>query len=184
MNINIDLAGQDQAKVNPDTVKGAEKMPSFKDVMDTLHSFRRTSNIKRIAEQYDTVATSAMALILHQQGVIEELNLAKKSIAHITREYNEIRDAYMEVSEKNAQQAKQLAALRIAVRELAGKDPAPTGTAETAQEVPQPKGNPEKTFEERRGCGCGCDMHVSVLKEDELPSELQAVLKQIREFIR
>ena len=103
--------------------------------------------------------------------------------AKMQNEYNEIRDAYMEVSEKNTQQAKQLTALRIAVRELAGKDPAPTnppGTTEAAQEAPKPKGTPEKSFEERRGCDCGCGVSVTILKEDELPVELQEILKQLR----
>ena len=145
-------------KVNPDT-----EVNNVSRVLDQLHSLRRTSNIARIAESYEVVATRAMTLIDQQRA----------DNAKLTREYNEIRDAYMEVSEKNAQQAKQLAALRIAVRELAGKDPAPTGTTEAAQEVPQPKDNPEKMFEERRGCGCGCDMHVSVLKEDEVPEEVK-----------
>lgn len=179
INIDTDRAGQAQPKKTAYDLMGTVK---------SLVKLHESSNIHFITNHYSTTAHAAIQCIAgmdqritDQKGHLAQLS---KDNAKLSREYNEIRDAYMEVSEKNAQQAKQLAALRIAIRELTSKDPAPTGTAETAQEVPQPKDNPEKTFEERRGCGCGCDMHVSVLKEDELPPELQAVLKQIREFIK
>ena len=122
------------------------------------------------------------------EGVDRALDYLKSYITQqqagfecMSREYNEIRDAYRDVSEKNAALHKTNAALRVGMRALAGKDPVPTGTVEAAQEVPQPKANPDKPLEERRGCVCGCGgVSVTILKEDELPDDLKAILAQIR----
>ena len=139
-------------KIDTDRAGQAQPKKTAYDLMGTVKSLvklHEAVSIHFITNHYSTTAHAAIQCIdgmeqriTDQKGHIAQLS---KDHASIAREYNEIRDAYMEVSEKNAQQAKQLAALRIAVRELAGKDPAPTGTAETAQEVPQPKDSPGET---------------------------------------
>ena len=153
---------------------GRESRPD--EVGRALKELGDSSDIQYVASRYRGVTHMARHLIRHLCGQLQG-----------TQEQMEgLRRAYLETTVLNAELAKKVEALRIAVRELTGTEP---------KEVPDPEAgakkqsgfsieidcpNHEESFSERRGCSCGHHVEMTILREDELPPELQEVLAKIR----
>lgn len=153
---------------------GRESRPD--EVGRALKELGDSSDIQYVASRYRGVTRMARHLIDHLRGELMEAQGRLK----------EMDKGYLDVSELNAKLAKQIDALRIAVRELTSTEP---------KEVPDPEEgakkqsglsieidcpNHEESFSERRGCSCGHHVEMTILREDELPPELQEVLAKIR----